>query len=35
MAKVAGGIWMIAGMVFGALKTRGFRTNFMNFDIPE
>jgi putrescine importer len=34
-AMVVGGVWMVAGMVFGTIKTRGFRTNIMNFDIPE
>jgi amino acid transporter len=33
-AKVAGSIWMIAGIAFGAWKTRGFRGELINFDIP-
>ncbi len=31
-AKIAGAIWMLAGIVFGALKTRGFRANLVNFE---
>ena len=33
-AKIAGGIWMIAGIVYGALKTRGFQGNLVQFDFP-
>lgn len=33
-AQIAGGIWMIAGIVFGAWKTHGFRGELVNFDIP-
>jgi putrescine importer len=31
-AKIAGAIWMIAGIIFGAWKTRGFRANLMDFE---
>lgn len=34
-ARIAGGIWMAAGIVFGAWKTRGFRGELVNFDLPE
>jgi amino acid transporter len=33
-AKVAGVIWMLAGIAFGAWKTRGFRGNLINFELP-
>lgn len=33
-AKVAGSIWMGAGIAFGAWKTKGFRGNLINFDLP-
>jgi putrescine importer len=31
-AKVGGAIWMIAGITFGAWKTRGFRANLVDFE---
>ncbi len=34
-AQIAGSIWMGAGIAFGAWKTRGFRGELVNFDIPE
>jgi len=33
-AQIAGSIWMAAGIAFGAWKTRGFRGDLVNFDIP-
>jgi len=33
-AKIVGGIWMAAGIAFGAWKTRGFRGDLVNFDLP-
>ncbi|HKE30038.1 MAG TPA: hypothetical protein VKB88_47160 [Bryobacteraceae bacterium] len=33
-AQIAGSIWMAAGIAFGAWKTRGFRGELVNFDIP-
>lgn len=33
-AKLAGGIWMLAGIIYGAFKTRGFRGNVVQFDVP-
>jgi hypothetical protein len=32
--KILGGIWMVAGMLFGVWKTRGFKSNLVNFEIP-
>jgi putrescine importer len=33
-AQIAGSIWMAAGILFGAWKTRGFRGELVQFDIP-
>jgi len=33
-AKIAGGIWMLAGIVYGAIKTRGFRMDLVEFGFP-
>jgi amino acid transporter len=33
-AKIAGAVWMTVGIAFGAWKTRGFRGNLVNFDLP-
>ncbi len=34
-AKVAGTIWMVAGIAFGAWKTKGFRSNLVDFELPS
>ena len=33
-AKIVGAIWMAVGILFGAIKTRGFRGNLINFELP-
>jgi hypothetical protein len=33
-AKIAGAVWMAAGIAFGAWKTRGFRGDLVNFELP-
>jgi len=33
-AKIAGAIWMAAGIGFGAWKTRGFRGDLVDFELP-
>jgi amino acid transporter len=33
-AKLAGGAWLLAGVLYGAIKTKGFRRNLVSFDIP-
>jgi putrescine importer len=33
-AMLLGTIWMVLGVVFGALKTKGFKTDLVRFDIP-
>ncbi len=34
LAKVAGGAWLAVGIVYGAVRTRGFRASLVNFDLP-
>jgi putrescine importer len=34
LAKVAGGAWLAVGIVYGAVRTRGFRATLVNFDMP-
>lgn len=33
-AKIAGTIWLAVGIAYGAWRTRGFRNNVMQFEIP-
>jgi hypothetical protein len=33
-AQVAGAVWMIVGIAFGAWKTRGFRGTLVDFELP-
>jgi amino acid transporter len=33
-AWIVGGIWMLLGIAFGAWKTKGFRGDLVNFDLP-
>lgn len=34
VAKIVGAIWMALGIAYGAWKTRGFRGDLVNFDLP-
>jgi amino acid transporter len=34
-AQIVGSIWMAAGIIYGAIKTRGFRSELVNFDMPS
>ena len=34
-AQVVGAAWMVAGIAYGAWRTRGFRSELVNFEIPE
>jgi amino acid transporter len=34
-AKLVGSIWMVAGVAYGAWKTRGFQADLVNFDVPN
>jgi putrescine importer len=33
-AKLAGGAWLAAGLVYGAIQTGGFRRRLISFDVP-
>lgn len=33
-AKVLGGAWLVVGLIYGAIKTRGFRHDLVDFDVP-
>jgi amino acid transporter len=33
-AKIVGAIWMAVGILFGAIKTRGFRGSLIDFELP-
>lgn len=33
-AKLAGTAWIIVGLIFGAIKTGGFRKNLIDFELP-
>jgi len=33
-AKVAGTVWLIAGVLYGAIRTGGFRPEMIRFDAP-
>jgi putrescine importer len=33
-AKLAGGAWLAAGLIYGAIQTRGFRRRLVSFDVP-
>jgi putrescine importer len=33
-AKLAGVIWMVAGLIYGAIRTGGFRGDLIQFEIP-
>jgi putrescine importer len=34
-AKLMGGLWLAAGVCYGAIQTRGFRRNLISFDVPQ
>jgi amino acid transporter len=34
-AMIAGATWMVAGLCFGAYRTRGFRAELVNFEVPS
>ena len=33
-AMIVGSIWMAAGIIFGAIRTKGFRANLISFELP-
>ncbi|HVR24202.1 MAG TPA: APC family permease, partial [Candidatus Polarisedimenticolia bacterium] len=34
-AKIAGVVWMVLGVAYGAVRTRGFKAELVSFDIPD
>jgi putrescine importer len=34
-AKIAGVIWMLLGIAYGAVRTRGFKAELVSFDFPD
>jgi amino acid transporter len=34
-AKIAGTIWMLLGIAYGAYRTRGFRSELVSFEVPD
>lgn len=34
-ALILGTVWMLAGILYGAVKTKGFRTGLVSFDMPS
>lgn len=34
-AKLAGIVWMLVGVAYGAARTRGFRGDLVDFDVPD
>jgi putrescine importer len=33
-AMILGAVWMTTGIAYGAIRTRGFRSDLVNFDLP-
>src|SRR6202050_2334906 len=33
-AKIAGGAWILVGIIYGAVKTKGFQSGLVRFDMP-
>jgi amino acid transporter len=34
LALIVGSVWMVAGVAYGAWRTRGFQSDLVNFDVP-
>jgi putrescine importer len=34
LAKIAGSAWLLVGIIYGAIRTKGFRASLVNFEIP-
>ena len=34
-ALVLGAVWMVAGITYGAIRTRGFRAELVTFEVPS
>ena len=35
ISLVLGAVWMIAGIAYGAVRTRGFRSELVTFEVPS
>ena len=33
-AKIGGGAWILVGIIYGAVKTKGFQSGLVRFDMP-
>ena len=33
-AKIVGGAWILVGIIYGAVRTRGFQASLVRFDMP-
>jgi hypothetical protein len=33
-AKIAGAVWLVVGIIYGVIKTRGFRGDLVDFELP-
>lgn len=33
-AKIAGAVWVVVGLIYGVVKTRGFRGDLVDFELP-
>ena len=34
-ARILGAVWMVAGITYGAIRTRGFRSELVTFEVPS
>jgi hypothetical protein len=34
-AKVVGTVWVLVGMLYGAYRTKGFKSELVKFDVPD
>jgi hypothetical protein len=34
LAQLAGGAWLAAGLIYGAIRTKGFRRDLVAFEAP-
>jgi putrescine importer len=35
LAKIAGSSWLAVGIIYGAIRTKGFQSSLVNFDMPS
>jgi amino acid transporter len=34
-AKILGAVWMVVGIIYGAIRTKGFRSELVTFEVPS